>query len=87
MDYQISGEGHGEDRTVTTDLGCIMDTFLWGAVLSQLEQRFGLATTRARAVWHLTNPVTRKLVAHTVGVRLNLQQGREPLELDGLVTA
>ena len=56
-------------------------------VISQLEQRFGLATTRARDVWHLTNQVTRKLLAHTVGVWLNLQQGREPLELDGLVTA
>jgi len=56
-------------------------------VISQLEQRFGLATTRARDVWHLTNQVTRQLLAHTVGVWLNLQQGREPLELDGLVTA
>jgi hypothetical protein len=56
-------------------------------VISQLEQQFGLATTRARDVWHLTNQVTRKILAHTVGVWLNLQQGREPLERDGLVTA
>ena len=56
-------------------------------VISQLEQRFGLAKTRARDVWHLTNQVTRKLLAHTLGVWLNLHQGREPLELDGLVAA
>ena len=56
-------------------------------VMSQLEQQFGLATTRARDAWHLTNRVTRKVLAHTIGVWLNLQQGREPLELDGLVTA
>lgn len=56
-------------------------------VISQLEQRFGLAKTRARDVWHLTNQVTRKLLAQTLGVWLNLHQGREPLELDGLVTA
>ena len=56
-------------------------------VISQLEQRFGLAKTRARDGWHLTNQVTRKLLAHTLGVWLNLHQGREPLELDGLVTA
>jgi hypothetical protein len=56
-------------------------------VISQLEQRLGLATTRARDAWHLTNQVTRKLLAHTVGVWLNIQQGREPLQLDGLVTA
>ncbi len=56
-------------------------------VIGQLEQRFGLAKTRARDVWHLTNQVTRKLLAHTVGVGLNLHQGRKPLDLDGLLAA
>jgi IS5 family transposase len=56
-------------------------------VVSQLEQRFGLAKTRARDAWHLTNQVTRKILAHTLGVWLNIRQGREPLELDSLVTA
>ena len=56
-------------------------------VIGQLEQRFGLAKTRARDAWHLTNQVTRKLLAHTLGVWLNLRQGREPLDLDGLLTA
>jgi hypothetical protein len=56
-------------------------------VISQLEQRLGLAKTRARDAWHLTNQVTRKILAHTLGVWLNIRQGREPLELDSLVTA
>ena len=56
-------------------------------VISQLEQRFGLAKTRARDAWYLTHQVTRKLLAHTVGVWLNLRQGREPLDLDGLLAA
>jgi IS5 family transposase len=56
-------------------------------VIGQLEQRFGLAKTRARDAWHLTNQVTRKLLAHTLGVWLNLRQGREHLDLDGLLTA
>jgi 2'-5' RNA ligase len=56
-------------------------------VIRQLEQRFGLAKTRARDAWHLTIQVTRKLLAHTVGVWLNLRQGREPLDLDGLLAA
>jgi hypothetical protein len=56
-------------------------------VISQFEQRFGLAKTRARDAWHLTNQVTRKRLAHTVGVWLNLRQGREPLDLDGLLAA
>jgi hypothetical protein len=55
--------------------------------ISQLEQRFNLAKTRARDVWHLTNQVTRKLLAHTMGVWLNLRLGREPLDLDGLLVA
>lgn len=56
-------------------------------VIGQLEQRFGLAKTRARDAWHLTNQVTRKLLAHTIGVWLNLRQGRKPLDLDGLLAA
>ena len=47
----------------------------------------GLAKTRARDAWHLTNQVTRKLLAYTAGVWLNLRQGREPLDLDGLLAA
>src|SRR5512143_33348 len=56
-------------------------------VISQFEQRFSLAKTRARDAGHLTNQVTRKLLAHTVAVWLNLRQGREPLDLDGLLAA
>ncbi|HMQ14103.1 MAG TPA: IS982 family transposase [Candidatus Competibacter phosphatis] len=56
-------------------------------VISQLEQRFHLAKTRARDVWHLTNQVTRKLLAHIMKVWLNLRLDREPLDLDGLLVA
>ena len=55
-------------------------------VISQLEQRFGLAIMRARDPWHLTNRVARKILAHTFAVSLNLHLGREPLHFDGLVT-
>ena len=56
-------------------------------VIGQLEQRFGLAKSRARDTWHLTNQVPRKLLAHPIGVWLNLSQGRQPLDLDGLLAA
>ncbi|MDG4560530.1 MAG: hypothetical protein P9E88_04480 [Candidatus Competibacter sp.] len=56
-------------------------------VIRQLQQRFGLAKTPARDAWHLTTQVTRKLLAHIMGVWLNLRQGREPLDLDGLLAA
>lgn len=55
-------------------------------VISQLEQRFGLATLRARDPWHLTNQVARKILAHTLAIWLNLRLEREPLQFDGLVT-
>ena len=54
---------------------------------SQLEQRFGPAQIRARDAGHLTHQATRTLLAHTVGVWLNLRQDREPLDLDGLLAA
>ncbi|HYQ92601.1 MAG TPA: IS982 family transposase [Candidatus Competibacteraceae bacterium] len=57
------------------------------AMISQREQRVGLAKTRTHDVWHLTYQVTQKLLAHTLGIWLNLHQGREPLELDSLVAA
>lgn len=55
-------------------------------VISQLEQRFALATMRARDPWHLTNRIARKLLAHTLAVAFNLRLGREPLQFDGLIT-
>ena len=53
---------------------------------SQLTDRFALARMRVRDLWHLQHRVIRKILAHTVGVFLNLQLGRKPLDLDGLVT-
>ncbi len=55
-------------------------------VIGQLEQRFGLANVRARDSWHLTNRIARKILAHTLAVSFNLKLGREPSQLDGLVS-
>jgi len=54
---------------------------------SQLTERFGVARIRVRDLWHYQHRLIRKILAHTVGVFLNLQLGRPPLELDGLVKA
>ena len=54
-------------------------------VISQLGQQFGLVRLRARDAWHLTNRVTRALLAHTMGVAFNLRLGRSPLDLDNLL--
>jgi hypothetical protein len=54
---------------------------------SHLTERFGVARIRVRDLWHFQHRLIRKILAHTVGVFLNLQVGRKPLDLDGLVAA
>ncbi len=48
-------------------------------------ERFAVARLRIHDLWHFQHRLIRKVLAHTVGVFLNLQLGRPPLELDGLV--
>ena len=54
---------------------------------SHLTERFHIAATRAHDLWHYQNRLIRKILAHTVCVFLNLQLGRPPLDLDGLLSA
>jgi hypothetical protein len=54
---------------------------------SHLVERFGVARIRVRDLGHFQHRLIRKILAHTVGVFLNLQLGRKPLDLDGLVAA
>ena len=53
---------------------------------SQLTARFAVARIRVHDRWHFQHRLIRKVLAHTVGVFVNLQLGRPPLDLDGLVT-
>jgi hypothetical protein len=54
---------------------------------SHLTERFAVTRIRAHDLWHFQHRLIRKILAHTVGVFLNLQLGRPPLDLDGLMTA
>ena len=54
---------------------------------SHLTERFGIHRTRAHDLWHYQHRLIRKILAHTVAVFLNLQLGRPPLDLDGLVAS
>lgn len=51
---------------------------------SHLTERFGVARIRVHDLWHYQHRIIRKVLAHTVGVFLNLQLGRAPLDLDSL---
>jgi len=53
---------------------------------SHLTERFAVARIRVHDLWHDQHRLIRQIRAHTVGVFLNLQEGRSPLDLDGLVT-
>jgi hypothetical protein len=53
---------------------------------SHLTERFAVARIRVHDLWHYQHRVIRKVLAHTVGVFLNLTFGRQPLDLDGLVS-
>ena len=54
-------------------------------VNGQLEQQFQIKDVWARDLWHLTVRIVRKLLAHALCVLLNIQLGRDPLKLKGLV--
>jgi hypothetical protein len=51
-------------------------------VASQLVERFRLKRIWARDAWHLTNRILRKLLSHTLAIRLHIAQGAdEPRQL------
>ena len=52
---------------------------------SHLTELFGIARTRAHDLWHYQGRIIRKVLAHTVGVFINLQMRRPSLDLDGLL--
>ena len=53
---------------------------------SQLVKQFALTQIRVHDLWHFQHRLIRKILAHTIGVFLNLQQGRPPLQLEDIVT-
>jgi len=52
---------------------------------SQLTERYAIAKTRARDLWHYQHRLIRKILSHTICVFINLQLGRPPLRIDDLV--
>ena len=52
---------------------------------SHLTERFAVERSRVRNLWHFQHRLIRKVLAHTIGVFLNLQLGRQLPDLDGLL--
>lgn len=55
-------------------------------VISQLTERFSINRIRTRDLWHYKHRITRKVLAHTICVFMNLQLGRSPLDFEGLIS-
>ena len=55
-------------------------------VFGQLCERLSVKRVWARDLWHLSSRLLRKVLAHTVMVVLNREQGNEPLRLGELLT-
>ena len=55
-------------------------------VISQLTERFSINRIRTRDLWHYKHRITRKVLAHTICVFMNLQLGRNPLDFEGLIS-
>lgn len=53
-------------------------------VIGQLTERFNIEKVRARDCWHLTNRISRKILAHTVAILLNKMNGYPPLQFERL---
>jgi hypothetical protein len=54
---------------------------------SHLTERFSVDHIRVHDLWHFQHRLIRKILAHTICVFLNLTLNRQPLDLDGLVSA
>ncbi|MDQ3180236.1 MAG: IS982 family transposase [Acidobacteriota bacterium] len=48
---------------------------------SQLTERFQIAKIKVKDLWHYQNRIFRKILSHTVGVFLNLQNGNKAVQL------
>lgn len=48
---------------------------------SQLVERFQIAKIKVKDLWHYQNRIFRKILSHTVGVFLNLQNGNKAVQL------
>lgn len=54
-------------------------------VIGQLAERFHIERVRTRDLWHEASRFWRKLLAHTVCVKMSIERGNEPLQFENLV--
>ena len=55
-------------------------------VIGQLTERFHIEKVRACDLWHQASRFWRKLLDHTVCVKISMDQGSEPLQFERLIS-
>lgn len=55
-------------------------------VIGQLTERFNIEKVWARDLWHEVSRFWRKLLAHTLCVKVSIERGIEPLQFECLIT-
>lgn len=55
-------------------------------VIGQLAGRFHIEKVRARNLWHAVSRFWRKLLSHTVCVKISLDIGHQPLQFEKLIS-
>ena len=54
-------------------------------VIGQLAERFHIEKVRARDTWHQSSRFWRKILAHTICIKMNIILGNEPLQFERLL--
>jgi hypothetical protein len=55
-------------------------------VIGQFAAQFHIEKVWARDLWHLTNRIMRKVLAHTIGIIVNKIVGNPPLQFERILT-
>ena len=55
-------------------------------VIGQLTDHFHIQKVRARDLWHFTHRISRKILAHTVGIFVNKLLENKPLQFERILT-
>lgn len=55
-------------------------------VIGQLVDRFNISKVRARSLWHLTSRVTRKILGHTIGMKLLQERADSSMALEHILS-
>lgn len=56
-------------------------------VIGQLVDRFNISKVRARSLWHLTSRITRKVLGHTIGMKLLQERKDNSMALEHILNS